>query len=172
MNHLGKTILGAAVAGSLWLFAGCVHQPIDVSAQPGERRIKPDDIVLVRLAPETAARVDSKIYLTGPIWKSVFVGDAGSPWTFAVKKAESRLEVPPQGLGFVVRYVYVADGVLSGFGKEFEIHSEGGRGTGMNTASAHRQSIELAVIDAARQCQRIVDLESKTAAATVASEKR
>jgi hypothetical protein len=155
--HLGLVLLAALLA------PGCVGT-IHPNQDTGESRIGRGDVIAVRLDPASASRVENlwgpfgqeKITVhTGEVIRKVFLGYLDGQPTFRV--TDSKLSESGGGAGFIIRRTYVLHGVLTVDGKESPVTGTGTRAASMNGPSALRQAIELAAVDAAQQCRRIIE---------------
>lgn len=151
----------------LVLLSGCTTAPQNLSDEGGEDRISPSDIILVELDPAISGRIDywnnmkSPKFLTGPIWQRVFIMPPGSDAPiFHLKSANIQYHI--ESAGFVARFTYVIDGVLSFEGKDYPISARGSRATAMAIGPATRQAVELGVVDAANRCREIMRQAAKS----------
>lgn len=152
-----RTIIVALLMTAI---AGCSSAPFKVAEFPGERRIADNDPVQVRISDADKIRIDPVWSYgrqfqaeTGPVWAQVFIGDESAP-AFHVESAELRYTI--EAAGFAARYTYTLTGTFSFNGTDFPISATASRGFAMNINSAMRQAVELAIVDAAKQCRQII----------------
>lgn len=151
----------------LFVTAGCVQTTGSLKLDaPGESRIKPADVILVRLSPETKTRNEPAAapltgkknenirWDTGEIWAKIFIGGADAPAEFSI--IDSDLHFNIGGLGWTMRATYDVNGLLTFNGKEYPINVSGSRAAAIAVPSAERQAVELAVVAAAKQCKAIM----------------
>ena len=153
--------------------SGCVSpHRVDITRMGGENRIGPGDVVNIALAPGIAWRAepktdmlgmrhDSMQWETGKIWARVFIGQANAPAIFEL--ISTKIDESGEALGFTVRCTYHIEGRLKFAGQSYPINVSGSRASGMMLYSAMRQSVELGVVDAARQCTAIMKAVSAPA---------
>lgn len=148
------------IAVLLVALAGCSSAPFKVAEFGGERRIADDDPVPVRISDADKVRIDPVWSYgrqfqaeTGPIWAQVFIGEESDP-VFSIESAELRYTI--EAAGFAARYTYSLSGTLSYNGIDYPITASASRGFAMNINSAMRQAVELAIVDAAKQCRQII----------------
>lgn len=159
-----RTIIVALLMTAI---AGCSSAPFKVAEFPGERRIADNDPIRVRISEADKSRIDPVLSYgrqfqaeTGPVWAQVFVGEEADP-LFSVESAELRYTI--EAAGFAARYTYTLAGTFSFNGTDFPISASASRGFAMNINSAMRQAVELAIVDAAKQCRQIILLTQSVA---------
>jgi len=152
-----KCITYSAVIGLLLFFMGCASSgPIDLNT-PGEQRLSVADQVDVVLSSEDANRVEPVIpgketASTGSVWKRAFVGKEGiSPASIRIVSSELRQNLA--GGGFVMRYTYTVEAVLTIGDRQVHLKGEGTRAASTAMLSAMRQAVELAVVQVASQAR-------------------
>lgn len=148
------------------LFAGCVTRDIHPASVDSESRIDRNDVIAVRLTPESASRVEpadndgsemvhyDKVY-TGEVIHQVFLGYRDDQPTFEI--TESHLSHRAIAAGLSMRWTYSLSGILRVNGQAVEVNSVGSRAAAVNLKESMRQAIELAAVDAAHQCRRIIE---------------
>lgn len=156
------------LAATLTLAACTTPSSMKLDA-PGEQRLTASDIVDVVLAATDRTRVDplfpaigsvSRIGVeTGVIWTRVFRGDDRSIARLSITKAELRESM--SGMGFTMRYTYVAEAEVVIGDRAYPVRAEGTRAAAMANLSAMRQAVELGIADIGRQAAAILALEKQ-----------
>lgn len=155
--------LFAAIA----LLAGCSTVTIDVTEAGGENRISSADAVPIAIDRGSVAQPfpflsgarrrleKGAVWDTSKVWPRVFTGRVGRDPVFRVDFA--RMVATLDGGGFTNRYTFEVDGTLLHDGRVHIVHASGSRAAAMQTGSAARQAVELAVVNAAKRCREIIE---------------
>jgi hypothetical protein len=143
-------------------FFGCSVDPALLEKKSPSRWAHVEHAVAIQLVPSEPSTVtrfhsirgeEAMPFVTGSIWRRKFVGTNNDP-TFRIISA--RLDSTIEAAGFAGRETYTIDGELSWEARSIRIHATGSRAAAMNMGQAMRESVDIAVDDAATQCEAIL----------------